>query len=790
MHVLRSVPRGSWCFLLGGLALTASGPALSQALPPPPPAHPVQQAPAHNDLVELRLELAINQQATGRVVLVEQRGESYRVAAESLADVRLPQGSVGPDGWVALNQLPEVSVRYDATRQRLHLDLPQDWLPLQQIGRAGSNDWTQAVSSPGALINYDAYTSKPSGGEAAASLWHDARLFGMGGTWRTTGIYRQVLGGHDAEQRDDGYRRYDTSWWLDDQARMQTLQVGDLITRPLSWNRAVRMGGVQLSRDFALRPDLVTYPLPAFSGSAAVPSTLDVFVDESRVARENVAPGPFTLTNVPMMTGAGEATLVTEDALGRRVTTTLPFYVETELLRAGLSSYSLGLGALRERYGQADFDYGDVAASGAFRHGMTNYWTLEGSAEAAKDVGVAGVGSALAVGNLGTLSFSFQGSRAKQQSGEAYSLGYRYQGGFFNLGAQWEVRGDGFADLADLPELDRLDERTRAQVTASTSLGSVGQVSAGYFEIDSGDSSRTRLMNISFSRPLGRNLFLSSTASREIGEGWAALLQLSMSLNNGMGVVSSGAERNADGKWSSQLQYSRSAPLDGGFGWHLGYRHHHGGDDYRQANATWRTQPVTLGAGVYGSGSDDVYFAEASGSLVAMDGQTFLANRISDSFVVVAAGESNVPVSYENQRVGETDGSGYLLVPFGTAYYPGRYGIDPLGLPPEVVTPVTEQRVAVESGSGYLLKFPLQRQSAVSLTLVMQNGQPVSVGSQVMTTEGRRSVVGWDGQVYLADQSESTRLEVMLPDGEQCGAEIALPEGQPSVVRLGEVICQ
>ncbi|MGY3695904.1 hypothetical protein ACVIGA_005984 [Bradyrhizobium sp. USDA 3240] len=37
----------------------------------------------------------------------------------------------------------------------------------------------------------------------------------------------------------------------------------------------MRLGGVQMQTNFALRPDLVTLPIPALSGSAAVPSTLD-----------------------------------------------------------------------------------------------------------------------------------------------------------------------------------------------------------------------------------------------------------------------------------------------------------------------------------------------------------------------------------------------------------------------------------------------------------------------------------------------------------------------------------
>jgi outer membrane usher protein len=36
------------------------------------------------------------------------------------------------------------------------------------------------------------------------------------------------------------------------------------------WARPIRLGGVQVERDFLLRPDLITAPLPALSGSDEV----------------------------------------------------------------------------------------------------------------------------------------------------------------------------------------------------------------------------------------------------------------------------------------------------------------------------------------------------------------------------------------------------------------------------------------------------------------------------------------------------------------------------------------
>ena len=63
---------------------------------------------------------------------------------------------------------------------------------------------------------------------------------------------------------------------------MRRYRAGDFISGFLSWTRPVRLGGAQINSDFSMRPDLITFPVPAVAGSVAVPSTVDVLVNGSR----------------------------------------------------------------------------------------------------------------------------------------------------------------------------------------------------------------------------------------------------------------------------------------------------------------------------------------------------------------------------------------------------------------------------------------------------------------------------------------------------------------------------
>lgn len=182
---------------------------------------------------------------------------------------------------------------------------------------------------------------------------------------------------------------------------MLSVIAGDLTTGSLPWSSAVRIGGLQLARNFAVRPDLITYPLPQFSGQAALPSSVDLYINSYKNSTTNINPGPFTLNSVPYINGAGQATVVTTDALGRQVSTTVPFYVASNLLQTGMSDFSISTGLLRRNYGLNSADYGQWVGSASLRYGVTDWLTLEGRAEGAAELAVGGGGADIRIGQWG-----------------------------------------------------------------------------------------------------------------------------------------------------------------------------------------------------------------------------------------------------------------------------------------------------------------------------------------------------------------------------------------------------
>ncbi|MEJ1938110.1 fimbria/pilus outer membrane usher protein, partial [Nostoc sp. NIES-2111] len=239
-----------------------------------------------------------------------------------------------------LADLPGLTYLYDVPGQRVVLDAPFDLLMPFTGAEARPEPPPAARSDWGLALDYSGYayadatraTLRP--GSAAASLSLDARAFSPLGVLRQTGFVTRAI---DAPARAV---RLDSSYAWQDPSLPFSATVGDLVTPGPPWARPVRLAGVQGGRDYGLRPDIVTSALPVLSGTAAVPTTVDVFVNGIRTFSQDVPAGPYALSGVPGLWGSGVAEIVTRDVTGREVRTPLPFYTAPVLLRPGIVEYS------------------------------------------------------------------------------------------------------------------------------------------------------------------------------------------------------------------------------------------------------------------------------------------------------------------------------------------------------------------------------------------------------------------------------------------------------------------
>lgn len=759
---------------------------VSDAAPGLPPAPgPLQAGTA----MTYYLGLTVNGQARDRVEPVEEREGQFWVQASTLRSlgVRVPADA---QGALAVGDIAGVTAEYDGAHQMLHLTVPSEWLPTQHVGGRDLIPQEVARSSFGALFNYDVYYSDPSkDAQSYVAALTEQRLFDGFGMISNTGVYTRYFGqGVEVGNERDRYVRYDTYWRYNDQQHMLGYQLGDFISGSLNWTNAVRMGGFRFSRNFAVRPDLVTYPLLNFSGDAAVPSAVDLFINGAKASSAELQPGPFTLSNVPYINGAGQATVVTTDALGRQVTTSLPFYVSNTLLAPGLSDFDLSVGKLRRDYGLRNFSYDTAAASGIYRYGVNQHLTVSAHGESASGLKLAGAGADIGVGVYGTLSLAASNSDSNSGTGQQYVAGYSYYGRNVGFALQRLQRVGDYQDLTSVSSDFRLARRSD-QATGTLSLEKLGTVGAGYFDIRADDGSRTRLLNLSYNRSLWGSSSVYLSVNKELGgDDYSALLQFVIPLSKG-GMVNVGVTRDTQRRYSERAMWSRAVPSEGGVGWNVGYSG--GAQHFQQADMTWRTQHMQIQGGLYGEHNDYTRWADLSGSLIWMDNAVFASNQVNDAFVLVdTQGYGNVPVRYENQLMGHTNDAGHLLVPWVASYYPAKFGIETLQLPANVSAGETEQRVAVSQGSGLLLDFSLKQRVSATVTLVDAQGQALPLGSRATEiNSGVTRMVGWDGQAYFEDLQRDNRLHVITTEGKQCHAEFSLDPNRAEIAQVGPLTC-
>ncbi|ALN62133.1 fimbrial Usher family protein [Lysobacter antibioticus] len=739
--------------------------------------------------LQLYLEVSLNQTAYGTPQPFELRDGHLFASVATLRQIgfvlegRTDAESVAPDS------LDGVSVRYDASLQRVAIDAPLSLLSLATTRlNAPGTDIPTASASPGLLFNYDLYSSRDDHSDST-SAFAELRVFGMGrGVFSQTAVTRSQRS-EDEPRRTDSVR-LDSSWRWSSPASMLSVSVGDVISGQLDWTRPLRLGGVRIGRDFGLQPYRITTPLPTFVGEVAVPSAVDLYVNGIRQYSGELPPGPFQLATIPGITGAGNAQLVVTDAFGRTRQLDFPFYAAQQLLAKGLSDWSLSLGLVREDYALRSFAYGsEPLASADLRYGVSDNFTVEAHAEGGDSVVNGGLGAVWLLGGAGVFSASLAHGQDRNDSGWLYAAAYNWSNGRFNISADTQRTHGEYRDVAS--RYGQAPARVSERAVASWNDTRLGSLGLSYVRLIYRDETPARYGSATWSRNFksGASLSLSYNQNLDRSEDRNIYLGFSMNFDRQL-QLSASLQRNR-GRDQAVLDLSRPLPGDGGFGWRLQAR---GGDGEEGglAEAGWLTSYGRYSLGFARQGDVDYGYASASGSLVWMGGHVFAARNVSDAFAVVSTGRADVPVLLENRPIGRTDRDGMLLVTPLNAWQRNRIAIDPMELPADLRLDRVEVQATPQDRSGTLVRFGIEQVRAAVLVLQDDHGEALPLGSRVHldsdSNSGASAVVGYDGETYLDTLQELNTVRVDTPDG-SCSVRFAYPAGG-GVPRIGPLICQ
>ncbi|MDQ8999277.1 fimbria/pilus outer membrane usher protein [Acinetobacter baumannii] len=764
------------------------------------------------DSTRLFLNVFVNSTSSNDLISVNKdQDEKLYIRARDLKTLRLKlDEQISDSQWVCINDLKGIQFKYLENEQSLKLNIPSDMLTGYAVDLNG-----QQITNPhllkmkplnAAILNYSLYNT----------ITNDENVF----SGSAEGIFNSAIGNfssgvlyngsNETSYSHEKWVRLESKWQYVDPEKVRIYTLGDFISNSPDWGSSVRLAGFQWSSAYTQRGDLVTSALPQFSGSAALPSTLDLYVNQQKIYSGLVPSGPFDIKQLPFISG-NEVTLVTTDATGQQSITKQAYYFSSKILAKGINEFSVDVGVPRYNYGLFSNDYDDATfASGAIRYGYSNSLTLSGGAEASTD-GLSNLGTGFAKNlfGFGVINADIAASQYKDENGYSALLGLEGRiSKNISFNTSYRKVFDNYFDLARVSQIRYLkdnqmtsepqnylsysalaDEIFRAGINYNFYAGY--GVYLGYNQIKYSDNSY-KLVSANLSGSLNKNwgFYTSAYKDYENQKDYGIYFALRYTPSSRVNAITSIS--NESGKTTYRQEINGfSDPQIGAFGWG-GYVERD--QDANQNNASiygsYRARAAYLTGRYNRIGDNDQVAVSATGSLVAAAGRVFAANEIGDGYAVVTNAGPQSQILNGGVNLGKTDKSGRFLIPSLVPYQENHIYLDPSYLPLNWSVKSTDQETVVGYRQGGLIDFGAKQVVSGLVKLVDQNNSPLLPGYTVHINGHEESIIGYDGEVFIQNLLKQNKLEVDLLDHGSCQVDFTYNGNQYSTKKLGPYVCR
>jgi outer membrane usher protein len=727
------------------------------------------------------LDVTVNGRVLPGVWLVHEADGALSVGGDLLAaaGISLPPGH--PDGaGLPLSTLAVGRPRFDREQLQLAFDVAPERLAAQRIDLA--DDFVAGPPPRGlsAIASYDIGMSRASDAETIAGAALDVAV-ASGRTTCSAGVLVRNEG--------DRTRRALTNCLVDFPERMVSVGLGDGISGDSALSPPVRFGGVRVGTDFALNPYFNTRPLIGVQGTARLPSTLELWLDQQLALRTELPPGPFDVSDLPAHTGNGELRAVITDALGRQSVIAAPVFVDPRLLRQGLLDWTAEAGRVRLDFLGEDDRYGERFARFAARRGITSRLTVGAQAEVREDGGLVGAQAAVQVGERGMAEVALAASRHDGNDGHAWLLGYSFRGQRWNANIRHWQGEAGFASLA-YPEAGDAPSRF-TQASIGVRVGASTSVSLAVFDRRQADQPDQQLANLALTMQPWRWSQVIVSASHSFGDEGDTRLGVFLSVPLGHGHTGTASVRHRDEGTRVAAAVQSPYPVGTGFGYRAEVAHEDGNASVA-GDALYRGRAFqAMAAGRHDSHGNQVQ-AGIAGSVVMAAGGVHLTRNEPGSYAVVQLPHAGVRVLRDHQTVAVTDADGVALIPGLRPFERNRVELAAADLPLTALADVLALELVPGRRQAIGAGFDVQQLRYVAGHVRLADGSRPPAGA-LIEGEGLHggSVVGFEGEVFLPLKASADAQQVVLRwPLAACALTVpALPPGT-DVVNLEELSCQ
>ncbi|HYI48985.1 MAG TPA: fimbria/pilus outer membrane usher protein [Allosphingosinicella sp.] len=632
--------------------------------------------------------------------------------------------------------------------------------------------------STGVFLGYDLFVEHVRGKTSVAGAF-EAGLFTRHGAGTTSFI---ALAGGERTR----VTRLETTWTIDRPNRLSSIRIGDAISSAGPGAAPVRFGGVQYARNFAVQPGYLTMPLPIASGSAAVPSVVDVYVNNTLQGQQPVQSGPFELSNIPVPSGGGTVQLVMRDLLGREIVSEQSYYASARLLRAGLHDFSYEAGLLREAFGRKSNQYGSFFASTTHRYGFSDRVTGEATAQASASRQMAGVALTAIAFDLGQIGGSAAISHSRRGTGFRAAASFERHTPRLSVGILADYNSALYSVLG-VPD-GKPPPRLTIQAFADMPVprGGIG-VNFIHRSLRGEPSETIAGVFGNFRISPGANLQLYARHAI-IGENRTSFgAHLSFALG-GRRSASASVDSSRGGT-AGYVSFQSDPPAGTGGGFRATARV--GQVNAAEAAYVHNLPSATLTAEASYARGDAGVRLSASGAIGWMGGRAFASRRLGESFATVKLdGFPGVRVYADNQPVGVTDASGFIVVPGLHPFERNTIRIEQADLPLDVTLAGEEVAVRPFARSGTIVRFAVRRERGVLMRVRLEDGSDLPAGA-IVRIEGQAEtlVAVSGGEVYAPNVTGSLAARASWAD-QACQFTAAVPEGDDPQPRLDGLVCR
>ncbi|PCR95771.1 fimbrial biogenesis outer membrane usher protein [Pseudomonas sp. FW215-R2] len=718
-------------------------------------------------------------------------------------------GKLDPLDPHACHDLPELidkaTVRYDVSRLRLMVSVPQIAMQRGMRGYVDPALWDQGVSA--AFINYQLSSNRNSS-DHSTTLSNNLGLrngINLGG-WRlrNESNFSSTTGQPSTFKSNRSFVQHDVT------ALKGQFSAGDIFSDTDLFD-SVRYRGLKLASDEGMRADSERGYAPIIRGVAETSATVEIRQNNYILYTANVPPGPFEISDIYPSGSNGDLEVTIIEADGRRRVTLQAFSSLPIMVREGQAKYSVSAGKYNSN---SEGLTSPQFVSSTLAYGISSNLTGIVGVQASDNFQALalGAGRNTRIGAV-SIDLTHSASRTPGQSTQGNSLRALYAKTFtgtdtsFTLAA-YRYSTEGYRTLTQHVEELGTDSsrrsansKTRTDLTVNQSLGRQQQFGSVYLNASDQrywNRGGSQSLSAGYSNVWGEMTYnVGATYTKDVGDFGPSnndtLVNLSLSFPLGSrpraprAFVSASTQKDSD---STQVGINGYLSEDSDTYYSLQGGNSSNGGNSASANLSTRTSVANVSAGYSQGRGYTSQNLNLAGAVVAHGGGINLGQTVGETFALAEVpGVAGVKIgSYSGAETGR---NGFAVVPNAQPYRVNWISLDTRDLGADIEIDNATRQVVPRRGAVVLARYASTSGRRVQFELFDARHKPLPFGAALEDRAGKQIAISDPGGKALALVEEDAATLLIKWNGQQCTAAYSLPERDKSVnYERVSLVCQ